>query len=151
MTTPVVARKFVKNWKLADLDGAFTKDWHKRQSAQRGAALFKTGGCITCHDPKRGLAVGPDLAKIGAKYEGKELLRHILEPSTKILEGYESTYLELANDEAILGRIVKEDAKNVHMVQNAEKPLDVTIVAKGRIKERSTSPYSTMPPACWSP
>jgi putative heme-binding domain-containing protein len=140
-------RKFVKNWKLADLEGAVAKGWESGRDTKRGHQLYTEAGCAKCHVVvgKGTAKVGPDLTGIVKKYQGKELLRHILNPSDALLEGYETFYLEIKDGEDVFGRVMKDDGESLHVVTNFDKPDELTVIAKSRIAEQLKSTMSTMP------
>lgn len=76
--------------------------------ASRGRALFASEGtgCAKCHsvDGSSGRA-GPDLFAIGDKFQRRELIRSVLEPSSSIAIGYGTTIVETKAGEAFQGVI----------------------------------------------
>ena len=142
----VTVRTFVKNWTMKDIAGAIDDGWQKAHSADRGRALFSEAGCIKCHAVAgKGIDIGPKLEGVGKKYKDAELLKHLLEPSAVITEGYSMYYIELKDGEVVLGRVMKEDAKALHVLTDPDNSDKLTVVPKDEIKERMKSPISTMP------
>lgn len=74
----------------------------------RGQQLFTNVqmACIRCHTIDGSSSrVGPDLSAIGDKFQRPELIRSILEPSSTIAIGYDTTVLETKWDEEYQGVI----------------------------------------------
>jgi putative heme-binding domain-containing protein len=85
--------------------------------ARRGREVFTTNPaaqCKTCHKAGDvGEAVGPDLTKIGAKYDRAALLDQILEPSKTIDPQYVAHLLETKDGRVITGLVVEKSAREV--------------------------------------
>ena len=68
--------------------------------------------CSKCHRVGAAevlLEVGPDLTEIGALNTLDYMEESILDPNAKIVQGYGSTTLSLANGEELTGRLVREE------------------------------------------
>lgn len=80
----------------------------------RGAVLFaNTPGvqCKNCHQIGRiGGKVGPDLSQIGRKYDRRQMLEHILEPSKTIDPKYVSYVVELNDGRVLSGLLIDRTA-----------------------------------------
>jgi putative heme-binding domain-containing protein len=85
--------------------------------ARRGRAVFAdspAAQCKTCHRVAEiGQAVGPDLTKIGAKYDRAAMLEQILEPSRTIEPPYQSYLVETKDGQVLTGLIVERTAREV--------------------------------------
>jgi putative heme-binding domain-containing protein len=106
--------------------------------ARNGEAIFfgaGGAGCGQCHSAGgRGTAsIGPDLTGLASKYDRAEVIRSVLEPSSRIATGYQSVvvstragkmetgllraetdhFFELADSEARIKRIPKTDVELV--------------------------------------
>jgi putative membrane-bound dehydrogenase-like protein len=115
--------------------------------ASRGRALFadRQGvACVKCHavGGDGGGQVGPDLAGIGAKYPREELIRSVLEPSNRILSGYQLSVVVTSAGEILQG-IIKSDAADAIDLLDAEGR--VRRVAAADVDERETQNISMMP------
>jgi putative heme-binding domain-containing protein len=88
-----------------------------RGDASRGRAVFTANPaaqCKTCHKlGDVGEAVGPDLTKIGAKYDRATLLDQILEPSKTIDPKYVAYLLETKDGRVTSGLIVEKTPREV--------------------------------------
>ena len=80
-------------------------------NAERGQAVFATNPaaqCKTCHKlGPIGEAVGPDLSKIGTKYDRAAMLEHILEPSKTIDPQYVSYLVETKDGQVVTGVVTE--------------------------------------------
>ena len=85
--------------------------------AARGKSVFTTNAaaqCKTCHKAGDvGESVGPDLSKIGAKYDKAGLLEQILEPSKTIDPAFTTYLLETKDGRVVSGLAVEKTATGV--------------------------------------
>jgi uncharacterized repeat protein (TIGR03806 family) len=92
-------------------------------SAERGQAVFATSPaaqCKTCHKiGPVGEAVGPELSKIGTKYDKAALLEHIVEPSKTIEPQYVS-YLAETKDGQVVTGVVAERTDEAVVLKDAQ-------------------------------
>jgi quinoprotein glucose dehydrogenase len=98
--------------------------------------------CVRCHKVGgEGGEVGPDLSKIGSQKDATYLLESILYPNKQIAEGWGQTAIRLANDSVEVGRVEKENEKEVVLVlsDGARKT-----IAKSDVKARKAA-LSAMP------
>jgi putative heme-binding domain-containing protein len=143
-TAPI--RRFIKDWKLEELLPILTADWESKGSRERGAQLFNDAGCIKCHSVTGTDACGgPDLMSVGEKYQGADLLAHIMKPSKEVLEDYKFYIFEVEGQKDVIGRILTEDGENLHIVPVLLEPENVVVVPKDKIIERFDTGISPMP------
>jgi putative heme-binding domain-containing protein len=88
-----------------------------RGDSARGRLIFAenpAAQCKTCHKAGDvGQTVGPDLTKIGAKYDKAALLDQILEPSKTIDPLFISHLLETREGRVVTGLVVEKGARDV--------------------------------------
>ena len=143
---PTPTREFVHDWNTDDLLPLIEGDWAAGRSSERGRSLFADTGCIKCHAfGGEGTAGGPDLSQTAAKYEAAEHLRHIIEPSLEILEGYEAHYIRLWDGSSVIGRVLADDDAELRVLQDLQEPERVTVVDVEEIESRRVTPLSPMP------
>lgn len=114
--------------------------------AERGRKLFEDRqgvGCIKCHAVGgQGAQVGPDLLSVGAKYPRDELIRSVLEPSNRILSGYQVTIVITDDGRTQQGIVKRETPEAIELVDAEGK---ATTIAISEIAERETTNISMMP------
>jgi putative heme-binding domain-containing protein len=141
---PVKARTFVKDWKMQD----FASDLDKATSGRNfetGKEVFTAAQCLACHRfGNEGGSVGPDLSAVSSRFNTKDLLESILDPSKVVSEQYQNTTFNLKNGDDMTGRPVEENDLNVFVLVN---PLstDRTTLKKSDIQQRHASKVSPMP------
>lgn len=116
-------------------------------NAERGEKLFfdKMGvGCVKCHSigDMGDAKVGPNLLGVGQKYVRDELIRSILEPSNRIVSGYELTVIVTTEGQVIQGIARTETDEAMELTQADGK---VVTVKKTVIDEQTRSNISAMP------
>ena len=107
-----------KEWTYDDLASTIEAMDHGRSFA-RGKQLFRVASCVSCHVMNgEGVAVGPDLTKLDPPMKTTELLRHIIEPSLKIDDKFQSWSLALKSGKVVTGLIQSETAASVVLLEN---------------------------------
>ncbi len=115
--------------------------------SRRGETLFFAPngiGCARCHSAagKGGATVGPDLAGLAQKYDRAEIIRSVLEPSSRIVSGYQPLVLALANGTVVSGLLRGETDSHVDLIG---PDLSVLRIKTSDIEERRASDVSMMP------
>lgn len=115
-------------------------------NAKRGKQLFddeKTTRCLICHQVSQtGGKVGPDLSKIGGKFDRIHLIESLLEPSKQIVQGYETSIVLTSRGDVRSGVITQDDRQQIRLEDLAGKRWDIP---KSDIESIKSSPTSTMP------
>lgn len=138
-----------KNWKLEDLEPLLAKmDAKMRNRDSAKDALIRTQ-CVFCHrvsnDPTLPAGVfGPDLAQVSARFNRRDLLDHILNPSKFIDEKFRYVTIKTSDGKTITGSLESEDDERVVLRPNPLAP-EKSEIAKAMIKERTISEISPMP------
>ncbi len=138
-----------KNWKLEDLEPLLAKmDAKTRNRDSAKDALIRTQ-CLFCHrvsnDPSLPAGVtGPDLVQVSARFNRRDLLDHILNPSKFIDEKFRSVTVKTSDGKTITGSLESEDDERVVLRPNPLAP-EKSEIAKAMIKERTISEISPMP------
>jgi len=81
----------------------------------RGKKLFfdAKASCAACHKIEdKGRDIGPDMSKIGLKYDRRALFDSILNPSAGIATGYE-TFILVTEDEMIFSGFIMADGEDI--------------------------------------
>lgn len=111
--------------------------------SNRGRSIFSTNAaaqCKSCHKVGNlGENVGPDLTKIGTKYNKAALLDEILEPSKKIEPAYVTHVME-SKDGRVLSGLVVERTKDAVVLKDAKgKTIKVPFVEIDQLVPQSRS------------
>ena len=111
----------------------------------RGREVFfgTRATCSTCHTIRsEGGHVGPDLSRIGATRNGRDLLEAILFPSASFARGYEPFVIATDDGRVHTGIINRETSDAIVLVTPDRSELDPPPIARSR---RSSHPR---PPSC---
>ena len=139
-----MTRKFVRQWKLADL--ADDANDLSGRDISAGRAVFTQAGCVKCH--KVGLVgnkLGPELSDITKRFKGAKLLQQILEPNSEINKQYQTWMVVDANGKVRTGLLTAQNDASVTLLPNPLKPEQTLTIARGEIDEIIPSKRSTMP------
>ncbi len=114
-----------------------------RGDRERGRSIFTTNAaaqCKSCHKVGDvGETVGPDLTRIGTKYNKPALLDQILEPS-KTIEPQYTTYLLETKDGRVLSGLAVERTKDRVVLKDAQgKTIEVSSANIERLVPQSRS------------
>lgn len=114
--------------------------------AVAGRELFfndKRTQCSTCHRSNtEGGDVGPDLSKIGGKFDRPHLIESLLLPSKQIVEGYRTSLITTNEGKTYSGVIKARDDASVTIVDALNKSHKL---ATDDIEERMDTSVSLMP------
>jgi putative heme-binding domain-containing protein len=138
----------VKEWTMSDFEGfgAGRAEPADEATKARGMTAFVKARCNQCHVVAgHGVNLGPDLEESVKTLRGEELLRQIIEPSSKIHERFQSHRIVTSDGRAVTGVIMREDDESVMVATNLLTPTSLTKVRKGEIEERVLSEVSPMP------
>jgi len=139
-----------KNWTLEDLTPLLAKMDAKTRSRDSAKDALIRAQCVFCHkvsnDPTLPAGVfGPDLVQVSARFNRRDLLDHILNPSKFIDEKFRYVTVKTSDGKTITGSLESEDDERVVLRPNPLAP-EISEIAKAMIKERSVSEISPMPP-----
>ena len=140
--------RFVKDWKLADLEPRLA-EVGKGRSYEGARTALLTAQCVHCHrvshDPAfPNSVIGPELLAVGARFSRRDLLLHIIEPSAIIDEKFRQTRLLLKDGDDVSG-MVEREADNKLFVRPSPLEEKLIEVAVTNIRERRLSEVSPMP------
>lgn len=117
---------------------------------ERGRSLFfeRAGlACASCHTVAgRGESFGPDLSKIGAKYNRREMLEHIVRPSKHIDPKYVPYVVELNKGSTLTGLILEKTSRTI-VLRDAEKreyPLPIASIVSMTPQKVSSMPENLL-------
>lgn len=139
------ARPFVKKWTVDDL----LEDVNTRladRDLENGRQMFGVAQCYKCHRINRqGGIVGPDLTGLGRRYNNKDLLDSLINPSKSVSDQYEATMFLLDNGQTVVGRVANLNGKNYMVIEDMLKPGKFTNVNVDQVEAMKPSKNSMMP------
>ncbi len=116
-----------------------------------GMRLFHSGTCFSCHRFNgTGGGVGPDLTESASRYNLRDLLENIVEPSKVISDQYGSEQIELKDGTTLIGRPYVENGK-IYVVFDPRNPDEKESASLDQVKSRKPSPISLMPAGLLNP
>lgn len=143
--TTVAARPVVKQWSLDELAPTLEGVGQGR-SFERGKAMFAAAQCSRCHRfGGEGLAIGPDLAGAAVRFNRKDLLESLLDPSKVVEDKYRNTMIELDDGRVVIGQLAGGNADTLAIASDPNEPTKLVRVARKAIVTRKSSPVSMMP------
>ena len=122
---------------IADLSAA---------SRSNGKLMYRAIMCYNCHTyDGTGGNSGPDLSNLATRFDKKDVLKAIFEPSEVISEQYVFTELALNNGTTITGKIMNEENGKTHVALSAfDLDSQITVDTQDIVKQ-SHSKVSPMP------
>ncbi len=142
------SRKFVREWKVADLEQVQGGD-SKGRAPEQGRKLFHTALCSRCHrHGTQGYPVGPDLTHVSSRLGRRDLLEALLEPSKTIAQNYHTDKLTLTDGRSLTGRVVPHldyRSPDLLFAEDAMFPTRTVAIPKATVRGHSKSEVSLMP------
>ena len=118
-----------------------------RADARRGRHIFfgkKGPQCATCHEVNgAGKNFGPELSGIGSRDNAATILQSILQPNTRLVEGYRTHIVEMKDGKIYAGMALEESGLTFKLGLSAGQ--SVTLEKK-QISTRTSAEISPMPP-----
>jgi putative heme-binding domain-containing protein len=116
--------------------------------AEKGRFLFHSNReirCNACHTVGNlgGGFVGPDLTEVGKRASRDYLLESLIEPSAKIVKGFETLVIVTDDGKIFSGTFVADDGRTLVVAPAAGGKVEIAV---DKIAERIASPVSSMPP-----
>ena len=143
-----LAGQTVKEWKLEDVSPFLDQVSRGRSYARARAALIASA-CVACHrvcsDPTMPAGVvGPDLTQVSSRFNRRDLLDNIINPSKVIDDKYRNVIVTLTDGTRAAGSVESEDDVRLVLKPNPLAPEKIEI-PRNKIKSRKLSDVSPMP------
>jgi len=135
-----------KDWKFEELAGEVEKMKDGRSFAT-ARQIFTVANCVSCHKMNGvGQEIGQDLTKPDPKVEKPvDILRHILEPSLKIDEKYQTWVFDLTSGKKVTGMILEQKGDTYKVIENPLLKAEPITIDESEIDQKSKSATSIMP------
>jgi putative heme-binding domain-containing protein len=113
----------------------------------RGRRVFfesEAAGCARCHSASgQGKAnIGPDLTGLASKYDRAELIRSVLEPSSRIATGYVPVIIATHAGAVVTGVVRRE---NDRVIELADSEGAIRRISRAQVAARRPATTSIMP------
>ena len=145
--SPRFGQSIVAHKTVAKSDDLRRVALRERGDPRRGESIFfdpKGVGCVRCHSAggRGNSTIGPDLTGLALKYDRSELIRSILEPSSRIATGYNPVIVATRDGKVVTGVVRAETESSIELADSEAK---VTRIPKQEIAERRMGEVSIMP------
>jgi len=131
-------------WELTDL-APHLAELAAGRSFERGEAAFRRATCSDCHRIGReGGSTGPDLTGCAGRFSARDLLEAILEPSKVLSDQYQDTELLTAEDQLVVGRVLREEDGVITLLSLPPDEREVELESSSVVLRRP-HPLSRMP------
>ncbi len=138
-------RPFVKQYTVAELLPIVEKGLSGRNYEQ-GRKLFGETKCFACHRfAQEGGAFGPDLTALAGRFNAKDLLESIIEPSKVISDQYGAVTVVTLDGNLVTGRIINLVKDDIMVNTDMMDPDKITNVNRKTIESMAPSKSSMMP------
>jgi len=144
-TTQEESRPLVKQWTVEELvDFVSTSDRHP--DFERGKAMFAAAQCYKCHRMGvQGGILGPDLTSAGGKFNVRDMLTSIIEPSKVISDQYGATQFLTDRGDLVTGRVINMNRGKLSVMTNMLDPSSLKSLQRDEILETRPAKVSMMP------
>jgi putative heme-binding domain-containing protein len=142
----LAARKVVKEWTLAELVPIVERGIGGQHDLARGRQLYGAVACASCHRfGVDGGGVGPDLTAVGGRFNVRDLLVSIVEPSKVISDQYAAVSIATKDGRMVTGRVGNIFGDSLSVIEDMFDPGRATNVRRADIDEMKPSNVSVMP------
>jgi putative heme-binding domain-containing protein len=143
---PKSPRPVVKEWKLDELVPLVEADLKTQRDFDRGRVLFGQATCFSCHRfDNEGGNQGPDLTGAAGRFNLRDLLESIVEPSKEISDQYAAVVITTTDGKVVTGRIVNHNQDEMMVMTNMYDPNGLTKVSASKVESVEKSKVSMMP------
>ena len=147
IAAPAVKRDFVKNWKMTDLStDKLDANLAGGRNFEKGKRLFAETRCVACHRyENEGGAQGPDLTNAAGRFNKRDLLESLIDPSKVISDQYAGVIISTDDGKLTTGRIINLSGNNIMVNTDMLNPTAITVVDHRKVETIVTSKVSMMP------
>lgn len=142
----LASRVLFKEWKLDELVPIVERGLRGGRNLDRGRQLYGAVACASCHRfANEGGSVGPDLTGVGGRFNVRDLLESIVEPSKVISDQYQAINIEKKDGDMLSGRVGNLNGASINVVEDMFDPGRMTNVRRSDIETIEPSSVSMMP------
>jgi putative heme-binding domain-containing protein len=136
-----------RTWTTADVVATAEKGLAKgTRDFANGRRSFAAARCIVCHRfGDDGGSTGPDLTQAAGRFQLKDLVEAIVEPSRVVSDQYRASVVQTADGKVVTGRIVSETPERITVVTDPEDATKIAVIERSAVEEILPSATSLMP------
>ncbi|MFV0442168.1 MAG: c-type cytochrome [Planctomycetaceae bacterium] len=139
------ARPLVKKYTVDDLVPVVDAKLHDRDF-DKGRQMFSTAACFKCHRVRgEGGSIGPDLTGVGGRFNHRNLLESMIEPSKVISDQYAQTQFVMDDGNIVTGRVINLAGNSLRVLTNMFDPSSLAQVDRSKVELMQTANTSMMP------
>ncbi len=139
------ARPLVRKWQVNELLPAVTSPEHVPNFDQ-GQKVFAAAQCYKCHRIGiQGGILGPDLTAAGGRFNHKDMLTAIIEPSKVVSDQYGATQFLTDDGRVVVGRVINMNGNQLQVLTNMLDPSQLTNIRRDKIESTRPATTSMMP------
>lgn len=138
--------KIIRDWKMTDFGELNISDDPK--VILRGLNAFTKVNCHQCHalpNLHHGASLGPNLKDLRKRFQGRKLLKQIVDPSSEIHKDYRTYNILLKTGKLYTGLIRSENSKEVVILPSLLTPKVTKKIPVSKIEFKAESKISQMP------
>ena len=136
-----------RTWKVDDIRAAAAQGLEPgSRDFKHGQRTFAAARCVVCHRfGDDGGATGPDLTHAAGRFQIKDLIEAIVEPSRVVSDQYKASIVQTTDGRVVTGRIVAETPEKITVVTDPEDASKSVVIGRTVIEEILSSSTSLMP------
>jgi putative heme-binding domain-containing protein len=113
---------------------------------ESGQRTYAAARCVVCHRfGGDGGATGPDLTQAAGRFQVKDLVEAIVEPSRVVSDQYKAMVVHTADGRVVTGRIVSETPERFRIVTDPEDATKSVEIERSNVEAMTPSAASLMP------
>lgn len=113
---------------------------------KNGRKMFAAARCVVCHRfGGDGGSTGPDLTQAAGRFNFKDLVEAIVNPSKVISDQYRTTIVQTVQGRSYTGRVIAVGADSITLLVDPEDATKTVEIKKADIEAQEPSPISLMP------
>jgi putative heme-binding domain-containing protein len=113
---------------------------------ESGQRTYAAARCVVCHRfGGDGGATGPDLTQAAGRFQVKDLVEAIVEPSRVVSDQYKAMVVQTADGRVVTGRIVSETPERFRIVTDPEDSTKSVEIERSNVEAMTPSAASLMP------
>ncbi|MEO6812096.1 MAG: c-type cytochrome, partial [Isosphaeraceae bacterium] len=142
---PAPPRPFVKEWTVDEL-APLVEQTRINRDFDRGRSLFAAASCFACHRfANEGGATGPDLTGVAGRFNPRDLLESIVQPSKSVSDQYQAVSIVTTDGRVVTGRIANLHDNSMSILTDMLDPGSLVGVDRRQVEEMKPSTVSMMP------